>query len=127
MRACIITYGAGIQSVSVPDRDGTLADVALGHADLAPYLEEPQYIGSTVGRVANRVAGGRFAMDGREYRLPVNNGPNSLHGGERGFDKVNWSVIGTQEDGAASVTLGHVSPDGDQGYPGTLTVPRLTR
>jgi aldose 1-epimerase len=61
-------------------------------------------------------------MDGCDYRVPVNNGPNSLHGGERGFDKVNWSVIGTQDDGTASVTLGHVSPDGDQGYPGTLTV-----
>ena len=122
MRACIITYGASIQSVFVPDRNGAMADVALGHADLAPYLEQPQYIGSTVGRVANRIAGGRFRLDGRDYRVPVNNGPNSLHGGERGFDKVNWSVIGTQSDETASVTLGHVSPDGDQGYPGMLTV-----
>jgi len=118
----IITYGASIGSVLAPDRDGRFADVALGHATLDEYLKQPQYIGSTVGRVANRIAGGRFTLDGREYRVPVNNGPNSLHGGAVGFDKVNWSVLGTGEGPPASVTLGHVSPDGDQGYPGTLTV-----
>jgi aldose 1-epimerase len=122
MRATIMTLGAGIQALWVPDRDGAFADVALGHSSLEPYVEQPQYIGSTVGRVANRIAGGRFTFDGREYRVPVNNGPNSLHGGAVGFDQVNWTVLGTACDGAASVTLGHVSPDGDQGYPGTLTV-----
>jgi aldose 1-epimerase len=122
MRARIITYGAGIQAVLVPDRAGRFADVALGHADLPTYLDQPQFIGSTVGRVANRIAGGRFTLDGFEYRVPVNNGPNSLHGGPRGFDKVNWSVLSTGMDPSPSVTLGYVSPDGDQGYPGTLTV-----
>ena len=120
--ATIITYGAAIQAVWVPDRAGTLADVALGHDSLAPYLEQPQYIGSTVGRVANRIAGGRFIFEGREYQVPVNNGPNSLHGGAVGFDKVTWQVLATSDAPEPSVTLGYVSPDGDQGYPGTLNV-----
>jgi aldose 1-epimerase len=115
----VLTYGASIHAVLVPDREGRLADIALGHATLEEYLETPQYIGSTVGRVANRITGGRFTFDGREYRVPVNNGPNSLHGGIEGFDKVNWEVLATDK---ASVTLGHVSADGEQGYPGTLTV-----
>jgi aldose 1-epimerase len=122
MSASIMTYGAGIQALWVPGRHGELADVALGHPTLAPYVEQPQFIGSTVGRVANRIAAGRFTFDGRDYQVLVNNGPNSLHGGERGFDKVNWQVLGTQSDAAAAVTLGYVSPEGDQGYPGTLTV-----
>lgn len=122
MQARIISFGAGIQSVLVPDRDGKLADVALGHATLQDYLDQPQYLGSTVGRVANRIAAGRFRFDGVDYQVPVNNGPNSLHGGERGFDKIIWQVLSTSEEGPASVTLGLVSPDGDQNYPGTLTV-----
>lgn len=122
MSATIITYGAGIQAMWVPDRTGHMADVALGHDSLAPYLEQPQYIGSTVGRVANRIAGGRFVFDGREVHVPVNNGPNSLHGGAVGFDKVNWQVLATSDTPEPSVTLGHVSLDGDQGYPGTLNV-----
>ena len=119
IRVRILTYGATIQSLLAPDRDGALADVALGHGTLAPYLDQPQYLGSTVGRVANRIAGGRFTLDGRDYRVPVNNGPNSLHGGDVGFDKRNWEVL---ENDATSATLRLVSPDGDQGYPGTLTV-----
>lgn len=122
MRVRIISYGAGIQSVIVPDRDGNFADVALGHGRLQPYLDQPQYMGSTVGRVANRIAAGRFRFDGADCQVPVNNGPNSLHGGDKGFDKIVWDVLGTSEEGAASVTLGLVSPEGDQGYPGTLTV-----
>ena len=117
MRVRIITYGASIQSVIVPDRHGELADVALGYAKLAGYLEQPQYLGSTVGRVANRIASGRFTLDGTEYRVPVNNGPNSLHGGSQGFDKVNWNIV---EAGPDFVLLRLLSPDGDQGYPGTL-------
>jgi aldose 1-epimerase len=120
MEARIIAYGASIQSVLVPDRRGALADVALGHAALDDYVEHPQYIGSTVGRVANRIAGGRFALDGRAYRVPINNGPNSLHGGTLGFDKVVWEVVAVTE--APGVILRHVSPDGEMGYPGTLTV-----
>ena len=122
MEARIITYGASLQAVLAPDRDGALADVALGHSTLAPYLDHPQYFGSTVGRVANRIAGGRFTLDGVDYQAPVNNGPNALHGGSVGFDKLNWETLETGEGPLASVTLGLVSPDGDQGFPGTLKV-----
>jgi aldose 1-epimerase len=118
LTARILTYGATLQSMCVPGRDGTVADVALGHATLADYVAHPQFIGSTVGRVANRIAGGRFTLDGRSYQVPVNNGPNSLHGGTEGFDKVVWEVVDGNE---ADVTLRHVSPDGEMGYPGTLT------
>ncbi|HEY0413920.1 MAG TPA: aldose epimerase family protein [Allosphingosinicella sp.] len=122
MKARIITYGASIQSVLVPDRRGVPADVALGYSSIRDYLEHPQYFGSTVGRVANRIARGRFTLDGKTYQVPVNNGPNSLHGGTRGFDKVVWAVVGIEKGPRASVTLRYVSPDGDMGYPGTLTV-----
>lgn len=120
--ASILTYGASIHSVRVPDRAGHLGDVALGHGTLTEYVDQPQFMGSTVGRVANRIAGGRFLLDGVEYRVPLNNGPNSLHGGDHGFDKANWRVLACDSEGEASVTLGHISPHGDQGYPGTLTV-----
>lgn len=120
MRVGIMTLGASIHTVMAPDRDGEMADVALGHASVAEYLETPQYLGSTVGRVANRIAGGRFTLDGRDYQVPVNNGPNSLHGGAVGFDQAVWEVVDHEPE--RSVTLGHVSPDGDQGYPGALKV-----
>ena len=119
IRVRILTYGAAIQSVLVPDRLGVRGDVALGHATLTPYLDQPQYLGATVGRVANRIAGGRFTFDGRDYRVPVNNGPNSLHGGTQGFDKRIWDV---RDCDAGHVVLCLDSPDGDQNYPGTLTV-----
>ena len=122
MRATLISYGAAIQSVLAPDRDGALADVALGHATLAPYLAQPQFFGATVGRVANRIAGGRFQLDGRSNRVPCTDGPNALHGGEAGFDKVNWSVRALGDARHPSVTFAHTSPDGDQGFPGTLDV-----
>lgn len=122
MSARIITYGASIQSVIVPDRRGERGDVALGYASLADYVDKPQYFGSTVGRVANRIARGRFSLDGKAYQVPVNNGPNSLHGGTKGFDKRVWEVVGTKDGPTASVTLRLVSADGDMGYPGTLTV-----
>ncbi len=119
MQVTIISYGAAIQSVLVPDRAGEVRDVAIGHDTLEDYVRWPQYAGATVGRFANRIAGGRFTLDGHVYTLPINNGVNSLHGGAVGFDSVNWKV---QEVDDASVTLKLVSPDGDQGYPGMLTV-----
>lgn len=119
MRVGILTLGASIHSLWVPDRHGRLADVALGHASVAEYVDQPQYLGSTVGRVANRIAGGRFTLDGCDYQVPLNNGPNSLHGGATGFDQAVWEVFDLAE---SWVTLGHVSPDGDQGYPGELTI-----
>lgn len=120
--ASIINYGATLQSLIMPDRNGRKADVALGHNELAPYLAKPQYFGATVGRFANRLAGGRFRLDGQTYQTPVNDGGNSLHGGTTGFDKVLWDVVSVKSGPVASVTLRYVSPDGDQGYPGTLTV-----
>jgi len=120
--ASIINYGATLQSLIMPDRNGRKADVALGHNELAPYLAKPQYFGATVGRFANRLAGGRFRLDGQTYQTPVNDGGNSLHGGTAGFDKVLWDVVSVKSGPVASVTLRYVSPDGDQGYPGTLTV-----
>jgi aldose 1-epimerase len=120
--ATVIAYGATLQSVVMPDRAGRKADVALGYDTIQAYVDKPQYFGSTVGRFANRLAAGRFRLDGRTYQAPVNNGPNSLHGGTAGFDKVLWEVVGVESGPTASVTLRYVSPDGDQGYPGTLSV-----
>lgn len=122
MKARLITYGAAIQSVLVPDRHEELADVALGYPSMEGYLAKSEYFGATVGRVANRIAGGRFTLDGKQYQVPVNNGPNSLHGGTQGFDKVLWKVVEVKEGPTASVTMRYVSPNGDEGYPGTVTV-----
>lgn len=119
MQARVLTLGAALHSLEVPDRDGKYADVVLGDATLQATLAKPQYFGTVVGRFANRIARGRFTLDGREYSVPTNDGPNSLHGGARGFDKVVWDVVEAKPDRA---TLRHVSADGDQGYPGTLTV-----
>jgi aldose 1-epimerase len=119
MQARVLTLGAALHSLDVPDRDGKYADVVLGDATLAATLAKPQYFGTIVGRFANRIAHGTFTLDGREYRVPTNDGPNTLHGGTRGFDKVVWEVVDAKSD---RVTLRHVSPDGDQGYPGKLTV-----
>jgi aldose 1-epimerase len=120
--AQIMALGASVQSLTVPDRSGKMADVALGYANLADYLSKPQYFGATVGRFANRIANGRFALDGKTYQLARNNGPNSLHGGVRGLDKVLWKVDKVSRGLTAGVALSYVSPDGEEGYPGTLTV-----
>ena len=121
----VMALGASIQSLVMPDRDGKREDVQIGYDTIDGYLAKPEFFGATVGRVANRIANGRFTLDGKQYQAPVNNGPNSLHGGTKGFDKVLWDVVevksGAGGDGAASVTLRYVSPDGDMGYPGTLT------
>lgn len=122
MQATVIAYGATLQSVIVPDRAGTMADVTLGFADLAGYLGQSAYFGSSVGRVANRIAGGCFVLDGREYRVPCNNGPNALHGGPSGFDKALWAIVAAGDAPRPFVRLAHISPDGDQGFPGTLDV-----
>lgn len=121
MRVRVITYGATLQAVELPDGEGGHVDVALGCASLEGYVEQPQYFGSTCGRFANRIANGRFTLDGAEYRVPVNNGPNSLHGGTEGFDKVVWEIVETGNSPRPFVRLHYVSREGDQGYPGTLT------
>ncbi len=121
IKAVVINYGATLQSVLLPARDGKLADVIVAPGSLQPYLDNPQYFGATVGRFANRIAGGKFTLDGKHYQTPRNNGGNALHGGERGFDKVLWEIVKVGDGADASVTLRYVSPAGDQGYPGTLT------
>ncbi len=114
-----ITYGAIIVSLRVPDRAGRFDDVVLGHDGLAGYLAKPAYFGAVVGRYGNRIAKGRFTLDSKTYALATNNGPNHLHGGVKGFDKVVWK--GEASTGAgASVTFRYTSPDGEEGYPGTL-------
>jgi aldose 1-epimerase len=121
----VLTYGGIVQSVEAPDRDGRQANVALGLAGLDDYVRDNRpYFGAVIGRYANRIAGGRFELDGRAYRLPVNNPPNSLHGGTEGFDKRVWTATATGGDGGGTVALelAYTSPDGEMGYPGTLAV-----
>lgn len=121
--ARIMTLGATLQSFSGPDRAGKIADVTLGYDDAASYVTHPNYWGQTIGRYANRIAGGRFMLDGRTYQLPLNDKTNSLHGGTVGFDKRVWQIVDVSDAGGlAKVALRLVSPSGDQGYPGTLTV-----
>ncbi len=122
MRVRLLSYGASIQAVEVPDRHGRRGDVALGHSALSEYLDQPQYLGSTVGRVANRIAGGQFVLDGRRHAVPVNNGPNALHGGTDGFDKRNWRVLQARDTPHPAVMFQLDSVDGDQGFPGHLIV-----
>jgi aldose 1-epimerase len=122
MRVRILAYGALIQELTVPGRDGP-ADVVLGYDGIEGYLEAPNYFGVTVGRYANRIGNGRFTLDGTEYQLALNDGPNALHGGVQGFDKRLWTIADVSSDAeSASVTLTYVSPDGEEGYPGTLSV-----
>ena len=116
----VITYGGIITSLRVADRAGKLDDIVLGFDSLAGYLKDSPYFGAIVGRYANRIAKGRFTLDGKTYQLPVNNGQNSLHGGTRGLDKVVWHAAPFENDSTAGVVLTHTSPDGDQGYPGRL-------
>lgn len=118
----VITYGAIITALRTADRNGHFDDIVLGFDDLAGYLKDSPYFGAIVGRYANRIALGRFTLDGRTYQVPVNNGANSLHGGTRGFDKVVWAATSFENDSAAGVALTHVSPDGDMGYPGRVDV-----
>lgn len=120
--AKILTYGATLQSLSGPDKQGKVADVLLGYDDLAGYVDHPNYYGVTVGRYANRIAGGKFTLDGKTYQLPLNDKVNSLHGGGKGFDKQAWKVVSLKSGPTATLVLSHVSPDGDSGYPGKLDV-----
>jgi len=120
--ARILSYGATLQSLMGPDRNGKIADVVLGYDDLASYVDHPNFFGVTVGRYANRIAGGRFTLDGKTYQLPLNDKANSLHGGGNGFDKVAWTIVSAKSGPTATLVLGYRSPDGDSGYPGTLDV-----
>lgn len=120
--ANIITYGATLQAFNVPDRRGTVADITLGHDRLEGYVEQPNYWGQTIGRYANRIAKGRFRLDGKSYQLTLNDGANALHGGTQGFDKRAWRLVSVTDGPVASVTMALTSPAGDQGFPGKLDV-----
>lgn len=115
----LITYGARIVSIRTADKTGKFADIALGYSSLEGYVADNKtYVGAIVGRYGNRIAHGKFSLDGHEYSIPLNNGPNTLHGGPEGFDTKVWKAA--EVPGGVEFTL--VSPDGDMGYPGTLTV-----
>jgi aldose 1-epimerase len=116
-----MTYGGIIVSLKTNDRAGKLADIVLGYDDLDGYVKKNPFFGTIVGRYGNRIAKGRFTIDGKTYTLATNNGPNHLHGGVRGFDKVVWKAEPFQKADAAGVVFSHTSPDGNEGYPGTLT------
>jgi aldose 1-epimerase len=120
--ARIMTLGATLQSFDVPDREGRVADITLGHDDAASYVRAPNYWGQTIGRYANRIARGRFTLDGKTYQLPLNDKVNSLHGGTVGFDKRIWRILSVESGAAAKVVMALTSPAGDQGYPGKLDV-----
>src|SRR5262245_20875657 len=121
MTVKVTSYGATITEIHAPDRNGTFADVVVGYGDIKGFQSQNNpYFGATVGRYANRIAKGKFVIDGREYQVPVNNGPNSLHGGKIGFDKVVWKAEVLNDAKSPSVRFKHISAAGDQGYPGTL-------
>ncbi|MGA2255506.1 MAG: aldose epimerase family protein [Thermoguttaceae bacterium] len=126
LKVKIITYGAVITSVETPDRNGKIKNITLHRDSLADYMEVKDgkpttpYFGATVGRYGNRIAKGHFTLDGKEYTLATNNGPNALHGGLKGFDKVVWKAEPIETAGTVGVVFTYTSPDGDQGYPGTL-------
>jgi aldose 1-epimerase len=120
MEVRTIPYGAIIVSIRVPDRAGRFDDVVIGHDRLEGYLTASRFFGAVVGRFGNRIARGRFAVDGRTYELAVNNGPNHLHGGVKGFDKVVWQAEPFSTAAGSGVRYRYVSADGEEGYPGRL-------
>lgn len=122
VRARLITYGATLNELWVPDRAGKFADVVLGFDTLAGYLGPHPYFGGTIGRYANRIANGRFALDGKAYQLAVNDPPNSLHGGKVGFDHCVWEAVPAESALGTGVRFSYVSKDGEENFPGTLSV-----
>lgn len=120
MKVSLIDLGGIITSVEVPDREGKMANVTLSHPDLATYLENAPYFGGICGRFANRIAGGKFSLDGKEYTLFLNNGPNTLHGGKEGFMKKLWKAEPFEDEKQVGVKFTYVSPDEEEGYPGAL-------
>ena len=124
MTARVMTYGATLTELLVPDKTGTPGNIVLGFDKVEPYLAGVPYFGATVGRVGNRIAKGAFSLNGQTYTLATNNGPNHLHGGIKGFDKVVWKAdVVLVKDGQA-VKFSYHSPDGEEGYPGNLDVAR---
>ena len=122
MTVRLTSFGATVTEIRVPDREGRIDDVVLGYDSLAGYLENPAYFGCTTGRVANRIAAGRFSIGKQEYTLATNAGANHLHGGVRGLNKRVFDAEEREEGGAPSVHFSYTSPDGEEGYPGNLTI-----
>ncbi len=120
--ARVINYGAILISLETPDRHGAVADIVLGYDSLDGWLRNEPYLGATIGRHGNRIARGRFRLNDVEYQLATNNGPNHLHGGLRGFDKVIWTAVIHETKTDNNVIFSYVSPDGEENYPGTLSV-----
>ncbi|MCI0490666.1 MAG: galactose mutarotase [Blastocatellia bacterium] len=118
----ITNYGGTVVSLKVPDRNGHKADVVLGHDNLDGYMTNNPYFGSIIGRYGNRIGKGRFSLNGQEYTLAKNNGENHLHGGIKGFDKVVWEAKEIDDKDGAGLSLNYVSKDGEEGYPGNLSV-----
>jgi aldose 1-epimerase len=120
----VTNFGAIVSSILVPDREGKMGDIALGYHDAGSYLNavDKPYFGAIVGRYGNRIAGGQFSIDGQSYQLAINNGPNALHGGIIGFDKVVWEATPYSVDGERGVVLTYLAKDGEEGYPGNLQV-----
>jgi aldose 1-epimerase len=125
MQVKLTNYGAITVSVEVPDRHGQSADVTLGYDTLAGWLTNTSYFGATVGRYANRIAKGKFALDGKTYTLATNNGENHLHGGSKGFDKLLWDAQPVDTGQTVGVRFAYLSQDGEEGYPGNLRVTAL--
>ncbi|MEV7090758.1 aldose epimerase family protein [Streptomyces sp. NPDC093085] len=121
-RLKVLSYGGIVQSLEIPDRRGRYAKVSLGFDNLAGYLTATTFYGALIGRYGNRIAAGRFTLDGRTYQLPLNDGPNTLHGGTQGFDKRVWDIEPFTDSTGVGLVLRRVSPDGEMGYPGTLDV-----
>lgn len=122
VQATITTYGGIVTTLLVPDRDGELADVVLGHDTLDGYEDGHPYFGAIIGRYGNRIGKGKFSLDGKEYTLATNNDANHLHGGEKGFDKVVWNARGMLGDEGPGLVLTYKSKDGEEGYPGNLDI-----
>lgn len=120
--ARIITYGGTVVSLKVPERNGRITDVVLGYDSIADYEKHTSYFGSIIGRYGNRIAKGKFTLDGKEYTLAVNNGENHLHGGIKGFDKVVWAAKPSTDAAGANLELTYLSKDGEEGYPGNLSI-----
>src|SRR5262245_56224967 len=115
-----MSYGAAVVSIRTPDRQSRFDNIVLGFDTFDPYPTQGRFLGSVVGRYGNRIAGGRFMLDGATVQLTVNSGPNHIHGGARGFDKVVWNAEPFDREGESGVTFTYTSPDGEEGYPGTL-------
>lgn len=122
MQVKVLDFGAIISEIHVPDRDGIFADVVLGFERIEPYLANSAFLGAVIGRFGNRIAQGRFSLDGKDYQLAVNNAPNHLHGGNQGFHQVMWQAEPFTTDDAVGVTFTRSSPHGEDGYPGKLDV-----